>query len=66
MLQAVLASNSEVLISENKEVTCMKKFILVIIAVLYCVSPIDILPDAVPIVGFLDDVIVVLTAISNL
>ena len=44
----------------------MKKFILVIIAVLYCVSPIDILPDAVPIVGFLDDVIVVLTAISNL
>lgn len=36
-----------------------------IVAVLYTVSPIDISPDAIPVVGWLDDVGVLLTAGVN-
>jgi len=37
--------------------------ILFVLTVLYCVSPIDLVPDVMPIVGWLDDAGVVFTDI---
>lgn len=39
---------------------------LLIIAAIYCLSPIDIIPDVVPIVGILDDLLVVLLALRQM
>jgi uncharacterized membrane protein YkvA (DUF1232 family) len=39
-------------------------WLLLILAVLYVLSPIDFLPDLIPVAGWLDDVVVALTAIS--
>ena len=39
-------------------------WLIIILAVLYVISPIDFLPDFIPIVGWIDDVVVALTAIS--
>lgn len=36
--------------------------ILVVLAVVYVVSPIDLVPDVVPVLGWVDDVIVMLVA----
>jgi uncharacterized membrane protein YkvA (DUF1232 family) len=38
--------------------------IALIIAVIYLISPIDLIPDIIPIVGWIDDVIMLLTAIG--
>ncbi len=42
--------------------TNMDKIILVL-ALLYCLSPVDIIPDVVPIVGLLDDAAAVLAGL---
>ncbi len=39
-------------------------WLIMILAILYVISPIDLLPDVIPIVGWVDDVVVVLTAVS--
>jgi uncharacterized membrane protein YkvA (DUF1232 family) len=39
-------------------------WLIIILAVLYIISPIDLLPDVIPVVGWIDDVVVALTAIS--
>jgi uncharacterized membrane protein YkvA (DUF1232 family) len=39
-------------------------WLIVIIAVLYVISPIDFMPDLVPVIGWIDDVVIALTAIS--
>ncbi len=39
-------------------------WLIVILAVLYVISPIDIVPDFIPIAGWIDDVVVALTAIG--
>ena len=36
-----------------------------IIALVYLIIPVDISPDAVPIIGWIDDLIAILLAISN-
>lgn len=36
-----------------------------IIALIYVLIPVDISPDIVPVIGWIDDVIVVLLAIAN-
>jgi uncharacterized membrane protein YkvA (DUF1232 family) len=36
-----------------------------VIALIYVLLPIDISPDAVPLVGWIDDIIAVLLAIAN-
>lgn len=36
-----------------------------VIALIYVLMPIDISPDAVPVVGWIDDIIAVLLAITN-
>jgi uncharacterized membrane protein YkvA (DUF1232 family) len=40
------------------------KWLILILAVLYIISPIDILPDPVPLAGWIDDIVVGLTAVS--
>jgi uncharacterized membrane protein YkvA (DUF1232 family) len=39
-------------------------WLMVILAIFYVISPIDLLPDLVPVAGWIDDVVVALTAIS--
>ncbi len=39
-------------------------WLIIILAILYVISPIDLLPDVIPVVGWIDDVVVALTAIS--
>ena len=36
-----------------------------VIALIYVLIPIDISPDAVPVIGWIDDIIAVLLAIAN-
>ena len=36
-----------------------------VIALIYVLIPIDISPDAVPVVGWIDDIVAVLLAIAN-
>jgi len=36
-----------------------------VIALIYVLIPIDVSPDAVPVVGWIDDIIAVLLAITN-
>ncbi|MCD8140559.1 MAG: DUF1232 domain-containing protein [Planctomycetaceae bacterium] len=40
--------------------------IIMLIAVVYCLSPIDVIPDVVPMVGFLDDFLVILATLRHL
>ncbi len=35
------------------------------IALLYCLSPVDIVPDVIPVAGFLDDLLVVILALAQ-
>lgn len=42
----------------------LKKHILLILALLYFLSPIDLVPDVIPGTGFLDDVLVVLGSLA--
>lgn len=39
--------------------------IILVVALLYCLSPVDIIPDAIPVVGFLDDLLVVLLTLRS-
>ncbi len=40
--------------------------IIMLIAVVYCLSPIDVIPDVAPMVGFLDDFLVILATLRHL
>lgn len=46
------------------QMTKTDKLVLVL-ALVYCFSPLDIIPDVVPVVGFLDDLLVVLASVRH-
>lgn len=50
-----------------KEATTKKisMAIVIILAIIYVIVPVDIIPDLIPIFGFIDDIIAVLIAIGN-
>lgn len=41
-------------------------FVWLILALIYDISPIDLVPDAIPVIGWSDDVLVTLVAAFNL
>lgn len=43
-----------------------KEIGVVVAALLYCVSPLDLTPDFIPVIGFLDDLLVVLATLAYL
>lgn len=43
----------------------MKRFLLIAAAALYIVSPIDLIPDIVPVAGWADDLVVLLLALNQ-
>ena len=61
-----LAARAKALYNLFKEggLTRSDKVILVL-AVLYCLSPIDLVPDVVPALGFIDDLLVVLLSLRQ-
>lgn len=44
----------------------MKKYLIPIIALVYILSPIDLIPDFVPVFGWLDDVVAFLIGLRSL
>lgn len=36
-----------------------------VVALVYLIAPIDLVPDAVPTIGWIDDIIAILVAITN-
>lgn len=44
----------------------MKKIFWLAIVVLYSFAPIDVIPDALPVVGFIDDAIVIISYLISL
>ena len=40
--------------------------VILLLAVIYCLSPIDIIPDVAPMVGFLDDLVIILATLRHL
>ncbi|AMV20299.1 hypothetical protein VT03_20545 [Planctomyces sp. SH-PL14] len=43
----------------------MKRFLLIAAAALYILSPIDLIPDIVPVAGWADDLVVLLLALNQ-
>ena len=66
--QSDVSLSPDVIQIKTKSVTSSKNIfwmlLIVILAVLYVLSPIDFLPDIVPVVGWIDDIVVALTAIA--
>jgi uncharacterized membrane protein YkvA (DUF1232 family) len=40
------------------------RIILLVLVVLYAISPVDFVPDVIPLLGWIDDVVVTLSAIT--
>lgn len=51
---------------EKKKASHVGAWIWAIIGILYTILPVDILPDAVPVAGWIDDALLVVTGILNL
>ena len=47
----------------TSEETPLKAKILLVLAIVYFLSPIDLIPDFIPIIGYLDDLVIVPTLI---
>ncbi|MCL2800124.1 MAG: YkvA family protein [Endomicrobia bacterium] len=55
----------------NPEVVKKRKrpllaWVFLIFAIIYTISPVDLIPDAIPVVGWFDDALINLAAILNL
>ena len=50
----------------NRSTSIIKAWIMLILAVIYVASPIDLIPDFIPVAGWADDVTLLVTAITNL
>lgn len=44
----------------------MGKIILFLLALLYVISPIDLIPDVIPVVGWIDDLVVIIAGMIPL
>ena len=53
-------------IFQKTEVHTMNKLVIIIIVIIYAVSPIDIIPDSVPIAGYADDILAIIMALKSL
>ena len=47
----VIAASQQTLKSQPK----WKKIIIVLLALIYVISPLDLIPDVIPVIGWLDD-----------
>ena len=52
--------------NQSKEVSHVGAWIGAALAVLYMVSPVDILPDVIPVAGWVDDLLITVTGGLNL
>ena len=52
--------------NKNEQVSHVGAWIGAALAVLYMVSPVDILPDVVPVAGWVDDILITVTGGLNL
>ena len=52
--------------NQNAKVKKLGAIIFLVIAVIYCVSPVDIIPDVIPIAGWIDDGGIIFAAIMLL
>jgi len=52
--------------NKNEQVSHVGAWIGAALAVLYMVSPVDILPDVVPVAGWIDDILITVTGGLNL
>ena len=52
--------------TKNKKLSKYVSIVLVILAIIYNVSPVDFIIDITPIIGFADDVVLTLAALVNL
>lgn len=50
--------------STKKGMTSMN-WITTVLGALYIVSPVDIIPDAIPVVGWMDDLLIAVTSVST-
>ena len=52
--------------NQNAKVKKLGAIIFLVIAVIYCISPVDIIPDVIPIAGWIDDGGIIFAAIMLL
>jgi uncharacterized membrane protein YkvA (DUF1232 family) len=53
-------------IARNPKEASFTDWAKAVAALLYLISPVDAVPDAIPIIGFIDDVAVILFTVKNL
>ncbi|MBO7480625.1 MAG: DUF1232 domain-containing protein [Bacteroidales bacterium] len=51
---------------EKRNVSHVGAWIWVVIGIIYAISPIDLLPDAIPVAGWVDDILITVTSGLNL
>ena len=51
---------------EKKEVSHVGAWIWAVLGLIYAISPIDLLPDAIPVAGWVDDILITVTSGLNL
>ena len=49
----------------NKKQSKFIAILLIIIALIYGISPVDLIPDLAPFIGWVDDVVIILMSIIN-
>lgn len=52
--------------TKNKKLSKYVSIVLVILAIIYNISPVDFIVDITPLIGFADDVVLTLAAVVNL
>lgn len=50
---------------DKKSKLKISAIISIVVALVYLLIPVDVVPDAVPVVGWIDDAIAILVAVAN-